>query len=69
MWAVAILERPHRSGKPCAAHQGRRPAELTHRFFSYMRGLLGKALPMAAVVWFDSPRPKPRPWLRCSGAF
>jgi hypothetical protein len=52
----------------CAARQGRQPAELTHCFFSYERGRRGEALPMVTVERFDSPRPKPRPWLRCSRA-
>jgi len=30
-----------RRGKPCAARQGRQPAELTHRFFSYLRDRRG----------------------------
>ena len=53
---------------PCAARQRRQPAELTHRSFPIRRDLLGKALPLVTVVWFDSPRPKPRRRLRCSGA-
>jgi hypothetical protein len=57
MWAVAISERPPTQRFRCAAHQGRQPAQLTHCFFSCPRDLLGKALPLAAVVWFDSARP------------
>ena len=56
------------AASPATARQGRRPAELTHRFFPIMRDLLGEALPLVTVVRFDSPRPKPRPWLRCSDA-
>ena len=35
------------------------PAELTHRSFPGMRDLRVQALPMATVVWFDSPRRNP----------
>ena len=69
MCDVAISERPHtqRQALRLLAKDGGLRNSRTASFLS-LRDLRGQALPLVTVVRFDSPRPKPRPWLRCSGA-
>jgi hypothetical protein len=62
------LGAPARSGTPCAAHEGRRPAELAHQLVSRTHHLLGETVPMAPPVRLDSPTMRKRlsnpSWLR-----